>query len=160
MHQEISLKELYENAEFINNFVIVKDFDNEQLLKMAIELKRNLPNVEEIYYLNGGDSINYPSFKSIKINPRFIIVNNDIRFKNDGLIFPQKNPIILIFENFDSLEKDDQDKFLLGLCNPEPKEPDIFKSHLHNKSIVILGVSKECPPLNISYKLFKRVIIS
>ncbi len=142
MYPEITKDELIKEAYSVKNFIITKGLDTKQLIEIAISLKENKEGIVEIYWLNGSDTINYPSFASIRMNPRFVILEGDIRADTDGLIFPQSEPIILIIANFNELKKEDQDKYVGAICKKEEEDyyPHIY---LHEESIVILYPSDQ-----------------
>lgn len=144
MYTEITKEDLIEEAELVRDFVIVKGLQSNQLIELANNLKERKESIVEVYLLDAADTINYPSFSSIKMN--------------DGLIFPQSDPIILVIANFDKLQKEDQDKYLLAICKKE--EHDYYPHHyLHEESIVIIGISSTSKEPKISFKLEVRSVI-
>ena len=108
MYTEMTKDELLNDANWAKNFIITKGLNKNQLIDIATLLKEKKDGIVEVYWLDGNDMINYPSFASIRINPRFVIKGGDIRSKTDGLIFPQTEPIILIIANFNKLEQKDK----------------------------------------------------
>jgi hypothetical protein len=158
MYTEITKDELLEEADLVKNFIITKGLDTKQLIDIATSLKEKKEGIVEIYWLDGVDTINYPSFASIRMNPRFVIKGGDIKPKTDGLIFPQTEPIILIIANFNKLEKEDQEKYVGVICKKE--EHDYYPHlYLHEDSIVILGLGASDIEPKISYKLEVRSMI-
>jgi hypothetical protein len=158
MYTEITKDRLLEEAYMVKNFIITKGLDSRQLIEIATSLKDKKEGIVDIYYLDGADTINYPSFASIRMNPRFVIKGGGIRSKTDGLILPQSEPIILIIANFNKLEKEDQDKYVGAICKKEESDyyPHIY---LHDESIVILGLGATDEEPRISYKLEVRRMI-
>jgi hypothetical protein len=157
MYAEITNEDLFEEAEWVKNFVIAKGLESNQLIELATNLKNRKTVIVDIYWLDGADTINYPAFSSIRMKPRFVIKQNDIRAKTDGLIFPQTEPIILVIENFDRLEKEDQEKYIGAICKKEEHDyhPHLY---LHEESIVIIGIPPTYEEPKISYKLEVRSI--
>lgn len=155
MYAQLTLEELLEQSEEVKNFVIAKSFENKELIDLASNLKDKKSQIVEIYWLDGSDSLNYPSFDSIRLNPRFIVQDKQIRKESDGLIFPQSNPIILVIANFNFLTPEDKKKYLEGICKKEEHDynPHIY---LHEESIVIIGIPESADEPKISYKLEVR----
>jgi len=103
MYAELTKDELIKEASWVKNFVIVKGYDESNLIELGTILKENKEGITEIYWIDGGDSFNYPSFSSIRLKQSFLIKGKQIRSSTDGLIFPQNEPIILIIQNFNKL---------------------------------------------------------
>ncbi len=158
MYTEITKETLISHANIVKNFLIIKGFDEKQLIEISNILKDNKSVIEEIFWLNAADQFNYPSFDSLRIKPRIVIKGNELKAKTGELIFPQDKPIILVVNNFNSLEKEDQVKYLRALCKKE--EGDYFPHlYLHEDSIVILGLGLNDEDPIISYKLDVRKLI-
>lgn len=155
MYAQLTFEELIEQAEEVRNFIIAKNLDSNQLIELAANLKEKKSQIVEIYWLDGSDSRNYPSFKSIRQNPRFIIQDKHLRTKTDGLIFPQSEPIILVIANFNNLKQEDKELYLAGICKKEEHDyyPHIY---LHEESIVIIGIPKSMEEPKINYKFEVR----
>ena len=159
MKMELTIEQLIEKGEEIKDFIITRDFTRNQLIELAVSLKTEASKFKNIYWLNGYDTLNYPSFASIKLNPRFIILGKEMRSQNDGLIFPQTEPIILVIENFDKLELEDQKKYVEQICRREPHDYNPH-NYLHHESIVILGCQNTFKLPSISYKLQVSIILN
>ena len=157
MYSEETIDELLEGAKRVTDFIFVKDFNRFQLIDLANGLKTKNTELKEIYWLDGSDSLNYPSFASIKLNPRIVIKGKEMRSKTDGLIFPQSEPIILVIENFDRLKKEDQEKYIERICRRE--DHDYYPHYyLHHKSVVIIGYKSSFEKPVMSYKFNVRVL--
>jgi hypothetical protein len=158
MYAELTQEKLLQEASWVKNFVIVKGYDENNLIELGTKLKEQKEGVTKIYWINGGDSLNYPSFSSIRMNPRFVIKDKDIRSSTDGLIFPQHEPIILIIANFNKLKDEDKEIYVRTICKKEERDyhPHLY---LHEESIVILDVDQDDQIPQISYKLEVRNII-
>jgi hypothetical protein len=157
MYAELTKDELLKEASWVKNFVIVKGYDESNLIELGTTLKENKEGITEIYWIDGGDSFNYPSFSSIRLKPRFLIRGKEIRSSTDGLIFPQNEPIILIIQNFNKLNDEDKEMFVGAICKKE--EHDYYPHlYLHKESIVILSLGLDNPEPKISYKLEVRSI--
>lgn len=102
--------------------------------------------------------MNYPSLKSIRKNPRFIIKGGKVFSETDGLIFPQSEPVILIMSNFYKLNDDDQRFYIEGICRKDPHDyyPHLY---LHPESIVIIGIRAEEETPKFSYKFQVKKIV-
>ena len=150
-------KELLEEAEVVKNFVVVKGFSTNQLINLAVNLKDKNNVLSDIYWLDGSDQLNHPSFEYIILAPRFVLVGKEMRSQIDGLIFPQAEPIILVIENFNHLATEDQEKYINRICKRE--EHDYHPNYyLNPNSIVILGISDSFVMPKISNKLDVRVL--
>jgi hypothetical protein len=157
MYAELTKDELLREASLVKNFVIVKGYDENKVIELGTILKERKEGISEIYWIDGGDSFNYPSFSSIRLKPRFLIRDKQIRSSTDGLIFPQNEAIILIIQNFDKLKDEDKEMFIRAICKKE--EHDYFPHlYLHEESIVILSLGADSPEPKISYKLEVRSI--
>lgn len=157
MYAELTKEELLEEASWVKNFVIVKGYDKTNLIELGTILKEKKEIITEIYWLDGSDSLNYPSFSSIRLKPRFLVESGQILSSTEGLIFPQSEPIILIVANFNELNEEDKEKLVGTICK---KEKDDYYPHLylHEESIVILSLGQDNQIPKISYKLEVRNI--
>ena len=157
MYSELTKDELFKKASRVKNFVIVKGYDESNLIELGTTLKENKEGITEIYWIYGGDDSFHPSFSSIRLKPRFLIRDKQICPSTDGLIFPQNEPIILIIQNFNKLNDDDKEMFVGAICKKE--EHDYYPHlYLHEESIVILSLGQDNPEPKISYKLQVRSI--
>ena len=157
MYTELTKEKLLQEASRVKNFILVKDYDESNLINLGTILKEKKEGITEIYWIDGADSLNYPSFSSIRMKPRFLVKGNQIVSSTDGLIFPQNEPIILIIHNFNTLNDEDKEKFVGTICKKE--EHDYYPHlYLHEESIVILSLGKDDTEPKISYKLEVRSI--
>jgi hypothetical protein len=150
-------KELLEEAELVKNFVVLKGFSTNQLINLAINLKDKNNVLSDIYWLDGSDHLNYPSFESIILAPRFVLVGKEMRSQIDGLIFPQAEPIILVIENFHHLATEDQEEYINTICKREENDYHPH-NYLDTDSIVILGISDSFEMPKINNKLDVRTL--
>lgn len=158
MYKETTKAQLLTEADRVKNFVLSQGYSKEQLIETANELKEKKEIITEIFWLDGADELYYPSFDSIKLKPRFVIIGKSIRAFTDGLIFPQDVPIILVFNNFNSLPPDEREKYIERICKKE--DHDYYPhNYLHEESIVILGLGLNDDTPRISYKLEVRKLI-
>ena len=157
MYSEITIDELFEEAEFVKNFIIVKDFERYKLIDLSNKLKDVNKVLEEVYWLDGNESFGSASFKSIKHPHTIVVKGKDLCSKSGGLIFPQTKPIILVIENFDKLETEDQKNYAEQICKREPTDY-LPNNYLHEDSVVILSVPSSFAIPRFSYKVQLRVI--
>jgi hypothetical protein len=158
MFRELNSEELINHSMFLNGFVITKGFGEEKLIELATQLKQKKEAIDEIYWLNGDDPYNDASFDSIRLRPRVVVNNGNLKSNSSGLIFPQSVPIILVIANFNKLDSKNQQSYLDMIFNKEDTDRHP-KNYLHKESIVILGlgVGDEYP--KISYKLDVHCIV-
>ena len=140
---------LLEDADQVRNFVIVKGYDESNLIELGTALKEKKEGITQIFWIDGGDSINYPSFSSNILKPRWVIIRKKMYTATDGLIFPQNEPIILIIQNFNKLKDEDKEKYVGAICKKRDLDytPHIY---LHKESIVILSLGLNDPEPMIS----------
>lgn len=157
MYTKLTKEELLQEAPQVKNFVLVKDYDKTNLIELATTLKEKKEAITKIYWIDGGDSLNYPSFSSIRLKPRFLVKGKQIVSSTDGLIFPQNEPIILVIQNFNKLNDEDKEKFVGTICKKEEQD---YNPHLYldKESIVILSLESDNLEPKISYKLEVRSI--
>jgi len=158
MYKEITINKLFDEVSRVKGFIIAKGYDKKQLIDLGTMLKERKGGIVEINWLDGADSGNYPSFESLRMKPRFVLKDGEIRSKTVGLIFLQSEPIILIVENFNILSKEDQQKYVERLCKQEKHD---YNTHyyLHEDSIVVLGIREQDEMPKISYKLQVRSLM-
>lgn len=157
MYKELTKEVLLEDAKEVRDFVVANGYTRDQLIDLAVSFKAENDEWKYIYWLDGADLLNYPSFDSIRLQPRFILKGKEMRSQTDGLIFTQTEPIILVIENFDRLGIEDQEKYIERICK---KEDHDYNPHyyLHPKSVVILGIQNSFKMPKISYKLEVRLL--
>jgi len=155
MYTEITKDKLLQDASWMKNFIIAKGLEKEQLIELGTLIKEKKDGIVDIFWLDGSDPINYPSFASIKMSPIFLLKNGNIVARRDGLIFPQSEPIILIIANFNRLSPEEQENYLGNICKKEDNDY-LPHNYLHNDSIVILGIGATDKEPKISSKLDVR----
>jgi hypothetical protein len=157
MYAKMTEIELLQEANNVRDFVIVKGYDEASLFKLGESLKKEKDVITNIYWLNAADTKMYESFSSIRIPARFVIQAGSLRASTGGLIFPQSEPIILIFDNFGLLNDEESARFVNSICKKESHDyfPHLY---LHEDSIVILSLNKDEQEPKISYKLEVRSI--
>jgi hypothetical protein len=129
----------------LNEFLYVMDFPQDKLMELATYILSQSDKWHKIYWLQGdlrGEY--YPSFHYIRINPRLVLKDGKLYTETHGLIYPQDKPIILVIENFHSLEEHDQYAYSFLF-----RTDDAINLHLHPESLVIVGRSQDSK-LNIS----------
>jgi hypothetical protein len=157
MYEKLTKEELLQEASWVKNFVLVKGYSEGDLIELGTSLKEKKEGITEIYWIDGGDSLNYPSFSSIRMKPRFLIKGKEIRSTTDGLIFPQSEPIILVIANFNKLMDEDKEKYVRAICKKE-KIDYLPHLYLNEESIVILSLGEDNEEPKISNKLEVRSI--
>lgn len=149
---EYTISEALRKAHRLSGFLVVRDLGRAELIRFISEFKDKNGLVNEVFYIDGADLRNYPSFESIKLGVRYVIKGDSIYSNTEGLIFPQDTPIILVIDNFDQLREEDRIMYLGQICKRE--EIDYHpKNYLHERSVVILNVPERFGLLDVSYKL-------
>lgn len=116
--------------------IMAKDFNTINLVELSQYLKnKSAIPIAEIYFL---DCINYPTFDSIKLKPKIMVKNNELRKSEGGLIFTEKEPVLMVIEAFHLLDVRDQMAFS-GLITRRSSQ----NFHLHPDSVLILGISSK-----------------
>jgi hypothetical protein len=157
MYGERTIEALLNEAFMVKDFIVTTDMNEKELIDLATALQEK-KEIKDIYWLDGSSTNNYPSFDSIRLKPRWIIVNGQMRTETDGLIFPQSEPIILVIQNFSALKEEDKNKYVGAICKKEEQDyyPHIY---LHEESIVIIGLNKGAEEPKFSYKVNVRKLI-
>ncbi len=125
----------------LNEFLLVRGYNQNQLIDLADWIYSQTAHWSEIYWLQGsmaGDY--YPSFESIRIKSSLILRNKEFKAKSGGLIFPQDKPIILVIEDFNLLNANDQYAYSTIFSREGIEIIDVY---LHPNSLVIVSIKPE-----------------